>query len=99
MNIPKDIALKIMEESATFRELVLNRAYAGSERDTIISYLMEHRKEKIACIKYVRDKFYPQDVMNAFPEWKFDMGTGDTAGSKIGLKSSKEFVEHMLSVL
>lgn len=96
MNITRELTLKLLEESPSFREFAafeLTRIQTVAEhnsalRNDICRVLEENRGNKIASIKYVRSTYSSEDIKSAFPEYKadfFDKG--------IGLKEAKEFVE------
>lgn len=101
MNINKDLTHKLLIESESFREFVVNKLFSDVDviANNIRSFIRDNRENKIKCIKYVRDNFSASELTNAFPFFKFEVYRGITSSTDISLKNAKEFVELELSKL
>ena len=97
MKITRKLAAKLIEESASFRQFILDELFDSMEefRTDIISYLKGNRSQKIECIKYIRLHDY-KALAAAFPNFSFDIYYSEGQRKNIiSLKAGKEFVELM----
>ena len=92
MNISKELTLKLLEESPSFRDWAVNilLSHDSDIRSSVISYLVTNRNKKIECIKWIRTNFSVGDLSKAFPEFRKMEGF---VTDNPGLKDAKEFVE------
>lgn len=95
MNIPRELAAKMMEESPAFRQYVLDTFFGPTEsefkttiRNMCLAYGPNGLDSKVGAIKALRE--YSKDYLDCFSRF---YGTTTIAVTMIGLADAKRIVE------